>query len=125
MINKLILSVSWLNVTVKSGDFLETKDLNIFTSSTEYTEFNKMGGVKMPNITLSIPEDLKKRMDAMPEIKWSEVTREFLSEKVKRLFLLKKLDESLKNSKLTDEDCLRLGKKIKERMWKKYKKEGW
>ena len=79
----------------------------------------------MPNLTLSISENLKEEMDKLPEIKWSEVTREFLSEKVKRALILKKLDESLKDSKLTDEDCLRLGRKIKEGMWKRYKNEGW
>ena len=79
----------------------------------------------MGNITLSIPDEIHKDMRHFSEIKWSEVTREFLSEKVKRALILKKLDESLKDSKLTDEDCLRLGRKIKEGMWKRYKNEGW
>ena len=79
----------------------------------------------MPNITLAVPEVLKKKMDQLPEINWSEVTREFLNEKIKRAMLLKKLDKLLEQSELTEEDCLKLGEKVKSDMWKKYKAEGW
>lgn len=79
----------------------------------------------MPNITLSIPEELKKQLDELPELNVSESMRKFLSEKVKRALLLKKLDKMLENSELTEEDCLKLGDKIKEGVWKRYKKEGW
>lgn len=79
----------------------------------------------MPNITLSIPEELKRQLDELPELNVSESMRKFLSEKVKRALLLKKLDKMLENSELTEEDCLNLGNKIKEGMWKKYKKAGW
>ena len=79
----------------------------------------------MPNITLSIPEELKKQLDELPELNVSESMRRFLPEKVKRALLLKKLDKMLENSELTEEDCLKLGDKIKEGMWKRYKKEGW
>ena len=79
----------------------------------------------MPNITLSVSEELKKQLDQLPEINFSEAVRKFLSEKAKRALLLKKLDKMLENSELTEEDCLRLGDKIKEGMWKKYKEEGW
>lgn len=79
----------------------------------------------MPNITLSIPEDLKKQLEQLPELNVSEAVRRFLSEKAKRALLLKELDKSLENSELTDEDALRLGRELKERAWKRYKKEGW
>jgi len=77
----------------------------------------------MPNITLSIPEDLKSKMDELPEINWSEVTREFLSEKVNRFALLKKLDKMLENSELTEEDCIRLGREAKKSMHERFLKE--
>ena len=51
----------------------------------------------MPNITLSVTEDLKNKMNSLPEINWSEVTREFLSDKVKRLEFLKKLEKQLES----------------------------
>lgn len=79
----------------------------------------------MPNITISVPEELKHKMDNLPELNWSELIRGFLLEKINRALLLKKLDKMLENSKLTEEDCLRLGDKIKKSMWKKYKAEGW
>ena len=79
----------------------------------------------MPNLTLSIPEELKKQMELVPEINFSELMRQFLAEKVKRALLLKKLDKMLENSRLTDEDCLRLGRELKEKAWEKLKKEGW
>jgi len=79
----------------------------------------------MPNLTLSIPEELKKEMDELSETNWSVLVRKFLSERVKRELLLKKLDKMLGNSELTEEDCLKLGRKVKEGMWKRYKKEGW
>lgn len=79
----------------------------------------------MPNITLSIPEELKKEIDKLQETNWSEAVREFLSEKVKRALLLKKLDKMLENSELTEEDCLKLGEELKERIWRRHKEEGW
>ena len=79
----------------------------------------------MPNITLSIPKELKDELDKLPELNFSESMRQFLSEKVKRALLLKRLDKMLENSELTEEDCLRFGDKVKESVWKRYKKEGW
>ena len=78
----------------------------------------------MPNITLSIPASLKKKMESLPEINWSEVTREFLSEKVRRLALLMKLDKMLENSELTEEDCIRLGREAKKGRFEVLKKQG-
>lgn len=79
----------------------------------------------MPNLTISVSEDLKKQLDQLPEINWSESTRRFLSEKVKRALLLKKLDKMLENSELTEDDCLKLGNEVKQKAWEKLKKEGW
>jgi len=78
----------------------------------------------MPNITLSIPDALKKQMDKLPEVNWSEATRGFLSEKVKRALVLKKMDDWLKDSTLTEEDCIRLGRKAKEGRSEELKKQG-
>ena len=78
----------------------------------------------MPNITLSVTEELKRKMDSMPELNWSESVREFLSEKVKRAALLKKLDKLLENSELTEEDALELGRKIKKGRFEKLKHAG-
>lgn len=78
----------------------------------------------MPTITLSISEELKKDMDSIKGTNWSEVTRVLLEEKVKRLKLLNRMDELLKNSKLTDEDALKLGRKVNAGMYRRLKKQG-
>lgn len=41
--------------------------------------------VVMPNITLSIPEDVYKRMKKYGEVKWSEVARKAIVEYLRRL----------------------------------------
>jgi len=74
---------------------------------------------------LSIPKELKEQLDELPELNISESVRKFLSEKVKRAQLLKKLDKMLENSELTEEDCLRLGNEVKQRAWEKLKKKSW
>lgn len=77
----------------------------------------------MPNITVSVPLELKKKMDLLPELNWSEITREFLVGKVKRALLLKKIDKMLEKSKLTEQDALELGEKVKKSMLKRYQKD--
>ena len=74
----------------------------------------------MANITISVPKELKAKMDKFPEINWSRLTSILLAQKIKRLELLKELDDILANSKLTDEDCIKLGKQLKKEIAKNY-----
>lgn len=46
----------------------------------------------MPNLTLSVPEDLKKQMEEFKEINWSEVARESIRKRAAKLAMLKALD---------------------------------
>ena len=39
----------------------------------------------MPTLTLSIPDELKKRMDALPEVNWPEVLRRRLEARANQL----------------------------------------
>jgi hypothetical protein len=55
----------------------------------------------MTNVTLAIPEDLHIRMKRHSEIRWSEVIRKTISEKVDDLELMDKLSGK---SKLTKKD---------------------
>ena len=64
-------------------------------------------------LTLSVPKKLKKEMNEIRGVNWSEETRQFLEERIKRLKVLKKLDELTKNSDLTEEDVIDFGDKIK------------
>ena len=77
----------------------------------------------MPNLTVAISENLKKELDQLPEVNWSEAVRSFLSDKVKRASLLKRLDKMLENSELTEDDCIKLGRKAKKSMHRKFSKE--
>ena len=68
-------------------------------------------------MTLSLPEDLHEIMQKYREIKWSEVARQALWTKAKKLELMDKL---LANSKLTEEDALEIGKKVNSEMAKRH-----
>ena len=75
---------------------------------------------KTVNVTLSVPVELKKEMDSFKEINWSEVMRSTLSEKLRRLELMKKLDELTAGSKLDENDVKRIADKVKEGIAKKH-----
>lgn len=47
----------------------------------------------MATITLSIPDKLKKKLDALPEVKWSEVFRNIIIRKVGQLKRFEQLVE--------------------------------
>ncbi|MGV8162879.1 MAG: hypothetical protein ACP5N2_06130 [Candidatus Nanoarchaeia archaeon] len=63
----------------------------------------------MGNITLSIPEDVHEEMRQFSDIKWSEVARVAI---VERLQKLKLIESIAKKSKLTAKDAKMLSKKI-------------
>ena len=64
----------------------------------------------MGNITLSIPDEIHKDMRHFSEVKWSEVARRAIIEKLEAL----RLAESLaKKSKLTEKDIEEFSKRIK------------
>lgn len=73
----------------------------------------------MPNLTLSIPEDLYEEMKRYPEIRWSEVARQALAKKVEDL---RRLDELLRGIRLTAEDVRSLSRSVKEGVWKKHRR---
>ncbi|HLC93125.1 MAG TPA: hypothetical protein VJH23_05465 [archaeon] len=71
-------------------------------------------------LTLAIPDKLKKEISEIKGVNWSEETRQFLEERVKRLKILKKLDELTKDSDLTEEDVVEFGDKIKRGIAKRH-----
>ena len=71
----------------------------------------------MVSITLSVPEELKKEMDQNKMINWSEVARAAIRE---RLLMLRKFKEFTKHSLFTEEDALRLGRKVNKAVAKRY-----
>lgn len=64
----------------------------------------------MGNITLSIPDEIQKEMKIFSEVKWSEIARKAI---IERLTLLKRAEEIAKKSKLTEKDVKEFSDKIK------------
>ena len=73
----------------------------------------------MTNVTLTVPDKLKKDMDHFRYINWSEVAREAIKA---RIALLKEMDEFFKDSTLTEEDTIILGRELKKRAHERMKK---
>lgn len=73
----------------------------------------------MVSLTLSIPEDLKKEMEKFPEMNWSVIAREAIRQ---RIMVLKRIKEFSRDSELTEEDAVRIGRKINEGLAKRYNK---
>ena len=72
----------------------------------------------MVSITLSVTEDLKHEMDSFPDINWSAVAREAIKKKV---LMLEKFREFTKDSILTEEDALRLGRVVTAKAMKRHR----
>jgi len=71
----------------------------------------------MSNITLSIPDEVHKDMKHFSEVKWSEVARKAIIEKVEVL----RLGEMLASkNKLTEKDVQEFSKKIKSAATKRF-----
>jgi len=63
----------------------------------------------MVNITLSVPEDLKSKLDKHPEFNWSEVARQAFREKLSKLEMLEQFSSKFK---LSDKDLKELSDNI-------------
>ncbi len=71
----------------------------------------------MGNITLSMPDGLQKEMKHFSEVKWSEVARKAIINKLKTLQLAEKLAQK---SRLTQKDVEEFGNKIKTLATKRF-----
>lgn len=71
----------------------------------------------MANMTLSIPDELIRRMKHLSEIRWSEVARKAIEQRVNDLEVINKVASK---SKLTKKDVEEISKKIKSSASKKF-----
>ena len=71
----------------------------------------------MTTLTLSVPEELKRKMDGFVEMNWSAVAREAFKQKISDLEFLR---EFKSKSELTEKDALRLGSKANKALAKRY-----
>ena len=74
----------------------------------------------MANLTLSIPNELKKMMENFPEINWSEVARDSIKKKIVQLNFIKTLRI---DSEISPEEAINLGREVSELLIKHYKSE--
>ncbi len=72
----------------------------------------------MGNITLSVPDDIQEQMRHFSEVKWSEVARKAIIERVETLQLAEKLAQK---SKLSEKDVQDFSKKIKSFASKRFR----
>jgi len=73
----------------------------------------------MVSVTLSVPEELKVEMDTFSDVNWSAVARDAIKNKI---ILLKKFKEFTKDSTMTEQDALVLGKKVNKALAIRYKR---
>lgn len=71
----------------------------------------------MTNITLSLPEELHKKMRKFSEIKWSEIARRAIEQRIEDLETMEKIASK---SKLTKKDAEEIAKKIKRAASKRF-----
>ena len=71
----------------------------------------------MVTITLAVSAELKQDMEKFPEMNWSAVARAAIQQKIRDLEFLK---EFTRDSELTENDALRLGKKVSQAMGKRF-----
>lgn len=64
----------------------------------------------MPNITLSVPSEIYSEMKMYKEIRWSEIAREAI---INRLDAIKYVEKITKKRKITKTDVKKLGRKLK------------
>ena len=72
----------------------------------------------MPNMTLSIPVELKSKMDRFKEINWSEVARQAIFQKT---LLMDKMNQMMSSSKISEPETLYEARKINRKVSKKHK----
>lgn len=74
----------------------------------------------MVSITLSVPKELKQKMDKFEWLNWSALAREAFLNRMKQLEILDKFEKDFEKSKLTDEDCLKLGRELRQAISEKH-----
>jgi hypothetical protein len=71
----------------------------------------------MVSLTLSIPDDLKKEMEEFPEINWSEIARAAIKSRIE---MLKKFKAFSKESELSKEESIKIGRMINKSVSRKH-----
>jgi len=74
----------------------------------------------MPNMTLSLPEDVHRIVKAHSEVRWSEIARRAIEDYAKKLALL---DALTRHSTVAEEDIMGLDYEVKKGIGDHYRKK--
>jgi len=73
----------------------------------------------MASLTLSIPNEIKKKMAEFKYINWSEIARAAILEKIE---VLEKMDRLLAQSRLNEKETIDYGRRLKKKAWARTEK---
>lgn len=76
----------------------------------------------MPNVTLSVPPELAKKMKKHPEVRWSEVARQAIADHLEFLDLLNKATDTSIKEKEFAELAVKIQHKRRKSSWRNYLK---
>jgi len=72
----------------------------------------------MPNMTLSLPEDVYRIVKAHNEVRWSEIARRAIEDYAKKIALMNAMTQE---SQLSEDDIMAIDHKVKAGIQKHYK----
>jgi len=75
-------------------------------------------------MTISVPEDLRKKMNQFPEINWSGLVRKTLIEKINHLVWKEETLKELEREESFTDWTVEMGRKMKSERLKELKKKG-
>jgi len=78
----------------------------------------------MVSITLSVPEEVKHKMERFPEINWSGLIRKTIEEKTKELCWREEMQKKFKEEESLTEWSVKLQRKAREKRFEELKKKG-
>jgi hypothetical protein len=77
----------------------------------------------MPSITLTVSDQEEAELKGFSWVNWSEVARESMLHEEEQYKMLEKIDKSLRNSKMTDELAIELGRELRKNIYKRIMSE--
>lgn len=131
--SRLIKFLSDKNVDERLEKFLKEQGVNIISKSLLQKDLNiciccvfcvlsTQDKSKMAHLTISIPEELKKKMDLLRVINWSEVAREAFAKRVELTEGYERFQELVSKSKLTEKGAEELARKVNKSIHERLKK---
>ncbi len=77
----------------------------------------------MVSVTVSLPEEIKKKMEQFPEINWSGLVRRIIEEKVKELKWKEEMRKKLAGEDEFEDWAVEMGRKLKTSATQSLKRE--